>query len=59
MATIIEFKSRVEEMNYICNASELDLNENWTAEIIIFPGIRYERHTKDEYEDVNAELNQG
>ncbi len=58
MATIIEFKSRVEEMNYICDTTEDNLNEDWTAEIIIFPGIRYERHTDEDYE-VEAELNQG
>ena len=57
MATIIKFESRVKEMNYIQDSADHDLSEDWTAEIIIFPGIRYERHA-DNY-DVQAELNQG
>ena len=57
MATIIEFSSRVKEMNYVRETSESDLTENWTAEIIIFPGIRYERHDDDYV--AKAELNQG
>ncbi len=58
MATIIEFKSRVKEMNYVRETPESDLSENWSAEIIIFPGIRYERHTDDNFA-VKAEINQG
>ncbi len=57
MATIIEFSSRVREMNYVRETHESDLSENWTAEIIIFPGIRYERHDDDYV--AKAEINQG